>query len=405
MSIEVSIVKCKDYNPNNVEKALRECIGLLPENSIPKNKKILLKPNLLSSTKGPERPINTHPIFVECLAKILKEDYLSTVYIGDSCGGMSYGQTQRAFEVSGLIEISKKLGVQLINFENTGVVYLENENNKIKKRFPVTNFIQKVDFVISVPKLKTHTLVGYTGAVKNMMGLVPGSGKRDMHMTAPKVWQMEQCIVDLYGLVKPSFVVMDAIIGMEGDGPAAGDQRDIGLVFASSDAVALDTVAAEVVGYDSTDMIFIKEAYNRNYGVGDIKKISVKGINLEDVKISDFKKPIGKFRDAILNAIPSRLLKAAYAGMTSGLPIINQILCRRCNVCYDNCPVQTIDKFSDKHLEIIHKNCIECYCCQELCPHDAIKLKVPIAVSLVRAAIDVLRKTKNIFEFGKSRNE
>lgn len=392
MTTKVAVVRCRDYEYINVDKAIRRCIELLDKDIIPGNKKVLLKPNLLSSRKGPDVPANTHSVIVEALAGILKDEYNCSVFIGDSSGGMSYGQTQRAFEVSGLNDISKRLGVKLVNFETTGILNLRNEKNKIKKQFPVTKFFKEIDYIISVPKLKTHSLVGYTGAVKNMMGMVPGSGKRDMHLAGPKPWQMEQCIVDLYALVKPHLAVMDAVISMEGDGPAAGEPRCTGLILASSDAVALDTVALEITGFDSGEMFFIKEAARRGLGAGDINAIDVVGEELEDIIIKDFKKPVSGLKDAILNILPGQLLKRIYAGMTSGAPFINDLLCKRCNVCYDSCPVKTIEKSGDGRLLINQKNCIECYCCHELCPYDAIGIKMPLSVRMMRFGIDLAKK-------------
>lgn len=392
MHNKVVVVRCPDYEYKNVETAIGRCIGLLGEDIIPQAKRVLLKPNLLSSTKGPDEPVNTNPVIVSVLARIIKEEYKCRVYIGDSSGGMSYGQTQRAFEVSGLVDVAKRLGVELVNFENTGVINLRNETNRIKKEFPITRFIRDVDFIISLPKLKTHSLVGFTGGVKNMMGLVPGSGKRDMHVSAPKASQMAECIVDLYSLAKPDLCIMDAVVGMEGDGPAAGNSKDIGLILASPDSVALDTVALEIVGYNSRDMVFIKNAQARGLGVGDIKKIEVLGEFLEDVKIDGFRKPISRVRDYINNFVPGFILKTGYAGMTTGRPVINNGLCKQCGECYNNCPVETIEKLPDGRFMINYTNCTECYCCHELCPYNAIEIKLPFSARLVRTGVDVARK-------------
>jgi uncharacterized protein (DUF362 family)/Pyruvate/2-oxoacid:ferredoxin oxidoreductase delta subunit len=391
MRTKVTVVRCADYECSSVDKAIKQCLELIPTDKIPRNKKILLKPNLLSSTKGPDIPINTHPAIVEAVAKIFINEYGCIVYVGDSSGGMSYGQTKRSFEVSGLIDVSKRVGIKLINFENTGIVRLSNPSNKIKKEFPVSKIINEVDFIISLPKLKTHSLVGFTGAMKNMMGLVPGSGKRDMHISAPRKWEMENCIVDLYGLVKPHFVIMDAVISMEGDGPAAGSPRESRILLAGEDAVAVDTVALEVAGYKSKEMFFINDADKRGFGVGDIEEIEIVGEKIENVKIKDFKKPVGKVTDRILNFIPGSLMRKMFEGMTSGMPFIIQGLCRRCNVCYDSCPVKTIIKLPDGKLKIDKNHCIECYCCHEFCPHNAIKIKIPLSVRFIRRSVTIVR--------------
>jgi uncharacterized protein (DUF362 family)/NAD-dependent dihydropyrimidine dehydrogenase PreA subunit len=392
MRANVAIVRCQDYGYVDVDCAIRRCLELLSDVQIPKNKKILLKPNLLSSSKGPDIPVNTHPVIVEVLAKILIEKYNCVVYVGDSSGGMSYGQTKRALLVSGLADVAKRTNIKLANFENTGIAKLSNSKNKIKKDFFVSKIINEVDFIISLPKLKTHSLVGFTGAVKNMMGLVPGSGKRDMHIAAPKPREMESCIVDLYSLVKPNLSIMDAVIGMEGDGPAAGTPRKTGFLVASSDAVALDTVALEITGHNPKDFVFIKDACERGLGIGDINEIKIAGEKIEDVKIKDFRKPQSKISDRIINFIPGSLMRKVIEGMTSGKPFIIQGLCRKCNICYDNCPVGIIRKMQDRSLFIDGKHCIECYCCHEFCPHNAIEIKIPFSVRLMRKFVGIARK-------------
>lgn len=403
MSVKVSVVKCLDYLPSNLEKSIKQSLELISDNSslIPKNSKILLKPNLLSSTKGPDKLANTHTEFMRALAELLKREYNSDVYIGDSSGGASYGKTNDAFEVSGLSRLAKELSINLVNFDNTGAVTLTNEKNKIQKSFQVTNFLQEVDFIISVPKLKTHTLLGFTGAVKNMMGVVPGSGKRDMHFIAPRPLQMSYCIVDLFSLVKPHLNIMDAIWGMEGDGPAAGNPRNVGLILASRDAVALDTVALEISGFKSKEVDLIKDASSRGLGIGDLSEIDVVGDRIEDIKVNDFKKPQSWIREFVLDYCPEFILKRGFLGMTSGEPVIDVKLCQKCGMCIQGCPVDAIDTLEDGNLKVRKKDCIECFCCHELCPHNAVKIKLPLMIILLKFTFRTLKKILNLFRKNK----
>ena len=70
---------------------------------------------------------------------------------------------------------------------------------------------------MSVPKLKTHGLTRYTGAIKNMFGSIPANGKKNVHLLAPKNRSMAQALVDVYEMVQPHITIMDAVIGMEGN--------------------------------------------------------------------------------------------------------------------------------------------------------------------------------------------
>jgi len=391
MKTNVSIVRCADYEYANIEKAIRKSIELLGKDVFPRKKRVLLKPNLISSTKGPDKPVNTHPVFVEIVASVLQNEFHNKVFIGDSSGGMSYGKTLQSYQNSGLVDVERITGAELLNFESAGIVTLRNEKNKIKKEFNVTKFFNEVDFIISLPKLKSHSLVGYTGAVKNMMGLVPGAGKREMHFIAPKVTDMLKCIVDLYSLVRPNLSIMDAVIGMDGEGPAAGNPKNIGLVLASSDAVALDAVALEIAGYNPGKTEFIVDAEARGLGVGSLENIEVRGESINDVRIKDFEIPSSMVKNLFINCMPSWVFKIGFSAMTSGVPVIQKSICKRCNVCYDSCPVNAIEK-KNGYLKVKHAQCIECYCCHELCPYDAIKIRLPLTARLVRVAMSVLKK-------------
>ena len=109
--------------------------------------------------------------------------------------------------------------------------------------------MRTVDFIVSVPKLKTHGLTQYTGAIKNMMGTIPGNGKKNVHLIAPKADGFAKALVDIFQMSPPHLIVMDAIVGMGGNGPNAGQPRKVGLILASRDSVAMDAVASSIIGF------------------------------------------------------------------------------------------------------------------------------------------------------------
>ena len=123
------------------------------------------------------------------------------------------------------------------------------------------------DLVINLPKMKTHTLTRYTGAVKNLLGVLPGGRKREIHVRAPGVTEFSRALVDILGLVKPQLNIMDGILGMEGNGPGtSGTPHAYNLLAASTDAVALDSVLAGAMGFSTGGVVHLAQAEERGLG-------------------------------------------------------------------------------------------------------------------------------------------
>lgn len=386
MSI-VSIASCASYHDRDaIVVCMRQCLQRLTDlQAIFKpNTKVLLKPNLLSSRRGPDQPCNTHPYVLRAIAIILKQDYACQVFIGESSGGLSYGGTRKAFTVSGYRDIANELGIELVDFDVTGISQISGSGMRYLKSLGVTSFLDQVDVIVSVPKLKTHSLVLFTGALKNMMGVVPGSGKRLMHAQAPRPQQLSEYLVELFSKVKPQLSIMDAVISMEGAGPAAGDPRHLGILLASRDAVAVDAVAAKIIGLNPLDVATTKLAAERGLGIAELDQIEIRGLSLEEVTVKDFKLPISGFSNRVIDVLPNFVLKQLFAGMTSGRPVIINKVCTRCNTCVAACPIKIMSYDRKGNVVIDYSKCIECYCCHELCPDNAIVIKMPYFVRCLR---------------------
>ena len=107
---------------------------------------------------------------------------------------------------------------------------------------------EDVDFIVSAAKLKTHAMMTYTGAVKNLFGIIPGITKADYHFKMNDVDNFAAHLVDICEYAKPLFSVIDGVEGMEGDGPSAGEKRHVGIIMASEDPYALDYSALRLIG-------------------------------------------------------------------------------------------------------------------------------------------------------------
>ena len=372
----VSISCCEDYDLVKVSFAVKRCLDLLGNvaDLVKPGMKVLLKVNLLSAALGPEYAVNTHPSVIRALVDIFQNDYGCEVYIGDSCGSLRTGSTYQAFRVTQIDRIARETGAIIVNFDKDESLDIVNENGAILKSFKIAKTVKSVDVVVSVPKLKTHGLTRYTGAIKNMFGSIPANGKKNVHLIAPKPKLMAQALVDVYQMVQPHITLMDGIIGMEGNGPNAGDPRKVGVVIASYDGVALDAVASSIIGFNPMTVPIIKFAYERELGTADMNNISVVGEEIDTVSVPDFKKPSSSAQDFASRYIPNFILAKMFDNSCSSVSSIYEANCTRCYECIRNCPAKAMSAPNGKVI-VDEDACIGCFCCDEVCNYKAIVMK------------------------------
>jgi len=338
---------------------------------------VLLKINLLSANKGPDKPVNTHPSFIRSLATLFQRKFDATVYVGDSTSSFSKGSTDKAFKNMGIDLLAAELGLRIMNVDTEEPVVLKNGANPLIKEIAVPKKLREIDIVVSVPKLKTHELTGFTGAVKNMLGCVPGKMKRDVHVKAPTSRLMAEALCDVYSFVRPDFAVMDGVVGMQGSGPAAGEPAMTGLIAASADPVSLDAVVTHLLGYGEGEVLTTVRAHARGLGTGDLRMIEVVGETLEACRRPDFRKPSNRTKLLFERFVPPGLIGAAIERTVSFTPRIDPAKCVRCFECVKGCPAHCIPDVAGK-LVIDTKRCIECFCCQEVCPANAVTVRPPL---------------------------
>ncbi len=359
MVSNVSIVKCKTYEPEDIARSLQGALELLGGISkyVKKGERILLNPNILSA-RPPQSSVNTHPEIVRSVSRIVRQ-VGADVVVGDSPGGYGFKGAGSTYEASGIKKVCEEEGIELVEFDKAFNI------NGIPLALPA----KQVDAIISLPKMKTHNLMTITGAIKNSFGLAVGFYKTNCHLKAPKPKDFAKYLVDVFECAPPRLVIMDGIVAMEGDGPAAGDLRGAGLILASNDCVACDAVFANLIGLSPLSIYTTSEAYRRNLGQADLSKIEILGEGLEDAKLPDFKLP----KTSVLLRIPEPILKLIGKGVKF-LPLIDEKVCTKCELCAKSCPTNciTINKEASK---IEHKKCISCFCCFEVCPYNAISIK------------------------------
>lgn len=376
----VSLTACKKYDYAKVKESIMKSFENLGgiEKYINKGEIVLLKLNMLMKKK-PEEATTTHPIFVKALAEILIE-YGAKVVIGDSPGGPFNERTLKGiYKYCGIQEIADEVGVEL-NY-NTNSVEVKNEKGKILKSMEVVEMITKVDKVISISKLKTHGMMLFTGAVKNMFGIIPGILKAEYHFKMPEIKDFSDALVDICLFGNPILSFMDGIVGMEGAGPSAGEPRDIGVVLASTSPYHLDVVATTIVNIPPLKVPTILRCVERNIIKGNLEDIELVGENIEKFKIFDFKAPsirsvhfIKDNKPSFVRAISNRLLQPK--------PVFVHKDCIGCRDCAENCPAKVIEMVNNKPVVNL-TGCIRCFCCQELCPKKAVIIHRPLAMKLL----------------------
>ncbi|MFY1110165.1 MAG: DUF362 domain-containing protein [Methanosarcinaceae archaeon] len=372
MNTRVSILHCSDYS--DVKNAIKEALDLIGglENLIFPGSRVLLKPNVLA-IRPPEDAVTTHPAVVSAMCELVSEAG-GIPLIGDGAGVTRPDSTTtaEAFRVSGIEAAASSFGAELINFETLGFVEVDVPGARQFSRLYISKAVLEADVIISLPKLKTHELTLYTGAVKNFFGTVPRKIRKQAHFLEDREL-FGEAVVDIYSIVKPQLAVMDGVVGMEGDGPAGGTPAYVGVVMASYDCAALDMVASELIGFDPMQVPTNKAALERGFGA---RHPELLGTPLEEVKVS-FKKPTG----GITTLIPPFLRKTLRRYFTVK-PFINTSKCTLCKACILNCSANAIEEVRDA-LRINDEKCIQCYCCRELCPNDAVEIKKSLLVKIV----------------------
>lgn len=371
----VGLIRCRDYDPINLTKAVDGLFSYLGPRPWPTGARVLLKPNCLSAHHGPGEPINTRVEVVEAVGQYLRTHYEVELIIADSGGMGSYGKSKRAYTLMGLDRAAQTLGAQLVNLEEMGLFDLQSPAGKIFPHFKTTTLLNQIDVIVNLPKMKTHILTGITGAIKNYLGLLPGSLKRAVHRVAPSGPAMAQALVDiLAGIQKKvplTLNLMDGIIAMEGTGPTHGHPRETGWLLASTDPVALDSVAATIMGFNPTRLQTITKAVEAGLGIGDPSRIELKGAAWPELPIPGFQHPFTRAREWVERIIPDSLIGRAFDWVYEAKPKIRSNQCQKCNLCVQACPVQALE-VTEQGLQLNSKQCIECYCCLEHCPHEGL---------------------------------
>jgi uncharacterized protein (DUF362 family)/Pyruvate/2-oxoacid:ferredoxin oxidoreductase delta subunit len=342
----------------NVRHAIDRAFELFPLKI--RGKKVFINPNVLRASEATEG-IVTNPAVLRGVVEKVETMGAASIVVGDNPGLSGYGANEECFRKTGLMEAAKGY------YQNIG-----NDSRKVDfnpdfmPTVSLSGIVLDADIVISLPKFKTHGLTVMTGAIKNSYGLLPGAQKARLHKAAGSAERFQEMLVDVFRLRVPDLFIVDAVIGMEGNGPAGPDLRNIGLVLASDNGVAMDAVIATMMGVEPGRLRSLQKAKEKGLGECDLNTIEIIG---ELRRLPDFKlPPLGG--EANLH---DANLQETLLSRTILRPHVDQQLCTGCATCVNQCPVSALS-IADQIPQVDAASCITCFCCQEICPEKAITL-------------------------------
>lgn len=371
--MKVAAAACGSYEQETVSHAL-ECV-LAPLGGLRQfvraGQRVLIKPNLLLSKK-PEECATTHPAVVEAVACAVRALGADAV-IADSPGGLYNRQVLKSvYTASGMNGVSERSGVPL-NYDVAAEDVPHPEGHTIK-RLTVIKPVLDADVVINICKLKTHGMTMYTGAVKNLFGVIPGTRKAEYHFRMPELGDFCDMLVDINTFVRPALSIMDGVMGMEGAGPSGGTPRKMGLLLASESPFCLDLVASSLIGFAPGEVETVACAVRRGLCPADASQVETVGEKLAPYRCQ-FQKPPSHGVD-LTRRFPGWFRKLTARAVRPS-PRVRTDKCVGCGVCAQHCPAKTI-AMRDRRPDIDLGGCIRCFCCQELCAHKAIAVHRPL---------------------------
>jgi uncharacterized protein (DUF362 family) len=269
----VVIIKCPDYDKlyltKNIERAFSYFGGI--ESLVNKGEKILLKPNLLVKDSA-RSGITTHPFVVKSVADIvIAAGGLPAV--GDS---PAFGSVHQVAAACGLLPLLKKDNIPVVSFRG---------NRSFHRKVRITDTVRDFDKIINIPKFKAHSQMLFSGAVKNLFGLVSGKLKAWRHFKARGSHEkFSLMLLAIYEQVRPCFTIVDAIDIMEKKGPRGGPVRRAGLLFAGINCISIDRVICDVFNINPDRVPLLKTA--RKYGINGcrLRDIQIEGDDVSDVR-------------------------------------------------------------------------------------------------------------------------
>lgn len=364
-----AVIVCKaEYHYEIIKPLVFDLIEKLAGDKIKSGDRVLIKPNMLSAAR-PEDAVLTHPLIIKAAVEYVLQKG-ARPQVSDS---PAIGSFESILKQNGTLEALKGIPVACVPFKDV----VEVDVGKPYGRIEVARDAIETDVIINLPKLKTHTQMLLTLAVKNMFGCIVGFKKSQWHMRAGvDTMAFARLLVAIHQAVVPAISILDGILALEGDGPGKGGKpRKIGVLIGGDNSFALDRVVSEMVGVYYENVPTLKIACDEQL---------IPSFNTDGAlpQVLNFQLPGGSrlvFGPPVLQNFLRR--------HTLALPVCDQLLCQMCGKCWTICPAKAITEAKDK-IEFDYAKCIRCYCCIEVCPFGALKSKETLGGRMTRRLID-----------------
>lgn len=268
----VHIQKCTNQH-KDVLSAM-EAIGW--RDIVHEGDKVAIKVNIADNK--PKRGVNTTPELVYEVIKIL-QDRKCVVSVVES--NNLFFSIESAYRETGLQPWIEKAGAEFVSLSSDKKLLVHPDNTLFVKEYTMPEILQEADVIITMPLLKTHEITLYTGALKNQFGCYPQYNRVLLHP------HLDEAIVDINTILKPQIVIMDALIGIEGNGPSRGYPVKMDLIITANNVVSCDLVALKIIGFDLNEVKHVLLAKNVNK---DADNYELTGEPIENIK-REFKRP------------------------------------------------------------------------------------------------------------------
>ncbi len=220
---------------------------------------------------------------------------------------------ERAFRQSGMAEVCRRHGVRWVNMTGEPTVEIETPQNKVLRRIAVPRILRETT-LITVPVMKTHAKTVITGALKNQWGCLP-TMRHEYHLV------LDDALADLNHVIRPALCVMDATVGLEGNGPKSGHPRIADRILCSTDPVALDTIQAVCMGIDPAAVGHLRTCAARGIGTNDRERIVIRGLEPNELAV-----PFLPARHNAVSRVETLLRRSAVKQLVFNTPLFKLCL-------------------------------------------------------------------------------